>query len=72
MIFVLLFCAFKSMRKALLVILMVPFTLIGGLAGLGLAGLHMSVSAAVGFIAVGRYLGAERGDHGRTVHRGNA
>ncbi len=52
MIFVLLFWAFKSMRKALLVILMVPFTLIGGLAGLGLAGLHLSVSAAVGFIAV--------------------
>jgi cobalt-zinc-cadmium resistance protein CzcA len=52
MIYVLLFWAFKSMRKALLVILMVPFTLIGGIAGLGLAGLHMSVSAAVGFIAV--------------------
>jgi cobalt-zinc-cadmium resistance protein CzcA len=52
MIFVLLFWAFKSMRKALLVILMVPFTLIGGIAGLGLAGLHLSVSSAVGFIAV--------------------
>jgi len=52
MIFVLLFWAFKSMRKALLVILMVPFTLIGGFAGLALAGLHLSVSAAVGFIAV--------------------
>ncbi|HET7832635.1 MAG TPA: CusA/CzcA family heavy metal efflux RND transporter [Gallionella sp.] len=52
LIFVLLFWAFKSMRKALLVILMVPFTLIGGLAGLALAGLHLSVSAAVGFIAV--------------------
>lgn len=52
MIFVLLFWAFRSMRKALLVILMVPFTLIGGVAGLGLAGLHLSVSAAVGFIAV--------------------
>jgi cobalt-zinc-cadmium resistance protein CzcA len=52
MIFILLFWAFRSMRKALLVILMVPFTLIGGLAGLGLAGLHLSVSAAVGFIAV--------------------
>jgi cobalt-zinc-cadmium resistance protein CzcA len=52
MIFVILFWAFGSMRKALLVILMVPFTLIGGLAGLGLAGLHLSVSAAVGFIAV--------------------
>ena len=52
MIFVLLFWAFRSMRKALLVILMVPFTLIGGLAGLGIAGLHLSVSASVGFIAV--------------------
>ncbi len=52
MIFVLLFWAFKSTRKALLVLMMVPFTLIGGLAGLGLAGLHLSVSAAVGFIAV--------------------
>jgi len=52
MIFVLLFWAFSSMRKALLVILMVPFTLIGGIAGLGIAGLHLSVSAAVGFIAV--------------------
>jgi cobalt-zinc-cadmium resistance protein CzcA len=52
MIFVLLFWAFRSMRKALLVILMVPFTLIGGLAALGFAGLHLSISAAVGFIAV--------------------
>jgi cobalt-zinc-cadmium resistance protein CzcA len=52
MIFVLLFWAFRSMMKALLVMLMVPFTIIGGLAGLGLSGLHMSVSAAVGFIAV--------------------
>ncbi len=52
MIFVLLFWAFRSMSKAALVLLMVPFTFIGGFAGLGLAGLHMSVSAAVGFIAV--------------------
>ena len=51
-IFVLLFWAFRSMKLALLVILMVPFTLIGGLAGLAVAGLHLSVSAAVGFIAV--------------------
>lgn len=52
LIFVLLFWAFKSVRNALLVLLMIPFTLIGGLAGLGLAGLHLSVSAAVGFIAL--------------------
>ena len=51
-IFVLLFWVFGSMRRAILVLLMVPFTLIGGLAGLGIAGLHLSVSAAVGFIAV--------------------
>ena len=38
MIFILLFWAFRSMRKALLVILMVPFTLIGGIAGLGRPG----------------------------------
>ncbi|MBI5919560.1 MAG: efflux RND transporter permease subunit [Nitrosomonadales bacterium] len=52
LIFVLLFWAFKSMRKSMLVLLMVPFTAVGGLAGLALAGLHLSISAAVGFIAV--------------------
>jgi heavy metal efflux system protein len=51
-IFCLLFWAFRSVKKAALVLLMVPFTLIGGLAGLALAGLNLSVSAAVGFIAV--------------------
>ena len=51
-IFVLLFWAFRSIGKAALVLLMVPFTLIGGFAGLAVAGLHLSVSAAVGFIAV--------------------
>lgn len=52
MIFVLLFWAFRSMRKASVVLMMVPFTAIGGLGGLALAGLHLSISAAVGFIAV--------------------
>lgn len=52
LIFVLLFWAFKSVRNALLVLLMIPFTLVGGLAGLAVAGLHLSVSAAVGFIAL--------------------
>ncbi|MBU1692142.1 MAG: CusA/CzcA family heavy metal efflux RND transporter [Gammaproteobacteria bacterium] len=51
-IFVLLFWAFRSMSFAALVLLMVPFTWIGGLAGLALSGMHLSVSAAVGFIAV--------------------
>lgn len=52
LIFVLLFWAFKSVKNALLVLLMIPFTLVGGLAGLAVAGLHLSVSAAVGFIAL--------------------
>jgi cobalt-zinc-cadmium resistance protein CzcA len=52
LIFSLLFWAFRSVRLASLVLGMVPFTLVGGLAALGLAGLHLSVSAAVGFIAV--------------------
>ena len=51
-IFVLLFWAFRSMRLAALVLGLIPFTWIGGLAGLAIAGLHLSVSAAVGFIAV--------------------
>lgn len=52
LIFIVLFSAFKSVKNALLVLMMIPFTLIGGLAGLALAGLHLSVSAAVGFIAL--------------------
>ena len=51
-IFALLFWAFKSVRKAALVLAMIPFTAIGGFAGLALAGMHVSISAAVGFIAV--------------------
>jgi len=51
-IFVLLFWMFRSIRKALLILATVPFTLVGGLAALALAGLHLSISAAVGFIAV--------------------
>ena len=51
-IFTLLFWAFGSLHKALLVLAMVPFTLVGGIAGLAAAGLHLSISAAVGFIAV--------------------
>jgi heavy metal efflux system protein len=52
LIFSLLFWAFRSVREAFLILALVPFTLIGGIAGLALAGLHFSVSAAVGFIAV--------------------
>jgi heavy metal efflux system protein len=52
LVFSLLFWAFKSVSRAFLVLLMIPFTLVGGVAGLAIAALHLSVSAAVGFIAV--------------------
>ena len=52
LIFSLLFWAFRSVQHSLLVLAMVPFTLVGGIAALALARLHLSVSAAVGFIAV--------------------
>ncbi len=52
LIFSLLFWTFRSVRKASLVLAIVPFTLIGGVLGLAVFGLHFSVSAAVGFIAV--------------------
>lgn len=52
MIALLLFMAFRSMAKAGLILMLLPFTVIGGFAGLALAGLHMSISAAVGFIAL--------------------
>ena len=52
LIFSLLFWTFRSVRKAALVLAIVPFTLIGGVLGLAVFGLHFSVSAAVGFIAV--------------------
>lgn len=52
LIFSLLFWTFRSVRRALVVLGIVPFSVIGGVIGLGLEGLHFSVSAAVGFIAV--------------------
>lgn len=52
LIFVLLFWAFRSIRNASLIVMNVPFSLIGGLVALLLTGIHLSVSAAVGFIAL--------------------
>ncbi|MDP3083625.1 MAG: CusA/CzcA family heavy metal efflux RND transporter [Rubrivivax sp.] len=51
-IFLLLFQAFKSFRNALLIIANIPFALIGGIVALALAGIPLSVSAAIGFIAL--------------------
>ena len=52
LIFVLLFSAFGSTRYAILVLANLPFALIGGVAALWLRDINLSVSAAVGFIAL--------------------
>ncbi len=51
-IFFLLFTAFDSGQMATLILLNVPFAAVGGLLVLPLAGLTLSVSALVGFIAL--------------------
>ncbi|OLB98143.1 MAG: cation transporter [Candidatus Rokubacteria bacterium 13_1_40CM_68_15] len=51
-IFVLLFVTFGSALDAVLVLLTVPFSLAGGLVALHLRQIHLSVSAAVGFISL--------------------
>jgi len=52
LIFILLFDAFQSVRNALLILLNVPFALIGGIFALFVTGIPLSVSAAIGFIAL--------------------
>ena len=52
LIFLLLFEAFGSVRGAALILLNVPFALIGGILALLFTGIHLSVSAAIGFIAL--------------------
>jgi cobalt-zinc-cadmium resistance protein CzcA len=49
---VLLFNAFGSLPPAVIVLVNVPFALVGGVAALAWAGMALSVSAAVGFIAL--------------------
>ena len=51
-IFVLLFVTFGRVRQAVLVILNVPFALVGGIAALWLRELNLNLSASVGFIAL--------------------
>ena len=51
-IFLLLFDAFKSFRCALLIIANIPFAMIGGIVALAITGIPLSVSAAIGFIAL--------------------
>ena len=52
LIFVLLFDAFKSIKHTLVILLNVPFALIGGIFALLVTGIPLSVSAAIGFIAL--------------------
>lgn len=52
LIFLLLFSSFGSVRQAALIILNVPFALIGGILGLLISRQYLSVPASVGFIAL--------------------
>ena len=52
LIFVLLFDAFKSVKNALLILVNVPLGLMGGILALRFTGIPLSVSAAIGFIAL--------------------
>lgn len=52
LIFALLFFAFGSQQYAFLVLMNVPFSLVGGILLLWLRGINLSVSAAVGFISL--------------------
>ncbi|MEZ4416553.1 MAG: CusA/CzcA family heavy metal efflux RND transporter [Gemmatimonadota bacterium] len=51
-IYLLLFSTFGSIHQALLIMLNVPFAIVGGIAALWLARLNLSTSALIGFIAV--------------------
>lgn len=52
MVFILLILTFKSSLQAFLILLNIPFALIGGVFGLYYTGEYMSVPASVGFIAL--------------------
>jgi cobalt-zinc-cadmium resistance protein CzcA len=52
LIFLLLFLTFGNVRQAALILLAIPFAMVGGLAALLIGGLYLSVPASVGFIAL--------------------
>ena len=52
LIFFMLFSTFRSVRQAGLIILNIPFALIGGVVSLFASGLYLSVPASVGFITL--------------------
>jgi len=52
LIIMMLFSTFGSIKQSVLVFMTVPFALIGGIFGLFISGMYMSVPASVGFIAL--------------------
>ncbi|MEN6578542.1 MAG: CusA/CzcA family heavy metal efflux RND transporter [Phycisphaerales bacterium] len=52
LIFVMLVGALGSLKSALLIMLNLPFAVVGGAAAMYLLGIHLSVAATIGFIAV--------------------
>lgn len=52
LIFIMLFITFRSLKQAGLIILNIPFAMIGGVIALYLSGLYLSVPASVGFITL--------------------
>jgi heavy metal efflux system protein len=52
LIFMLLYTLFNSIRDSLLALAGIPFAVAGGILGLWVAGLNLSVSAAIGFISL--------------------
>ncbi len=52
LIYLLLFASFRSVSQSMLVLMNVPFALVGGIAVLWLRGLNLNLSASIGFIAL--------------------
>jgi cobalt-zinc-cadmium resistance protein CzcA len=52
LIFILLYLNFRSTRPVFLILVNIPLALVGGVFGLKLFGMYLSVSASVGFIAL--------------------
>lgn len=52
LVILLLYTAFNSISKAMLILLNVPFGFIGGIVALIISGIYLSVSAIIGFLAI--------------------
>ena len=52
LVILLLYTAFNSLSKAMIILLNVPFGFIGGIIALVISGIYISVSAVIGFLAI--------------------